>query len=79
MRQLLVCRSHKLECHDWPTRLHKPGSETFVIGRSFAETTQAPPRKVLLIRGWLAILFPKLLLLVALERCCSSQVKLNMI
>ena len=50
-----------------------------MIGRSFAEATQAQPRKVLLARGRLAIWDPKLLLLVALERCCSSQVKLNMI
>ena len=39
----------------------------------------ATPKKVLLIRGTLAILFTKMLLLVALEGCCSSGVDLYII
>ena len=57
-------------------RLQKP---EYIVGDWPKKAPQATPRKVLLIRGTLAILFTKMLLLVALEGCCSSGVDLYII
>ena len=54
------------QVRDWPLVCWSPSDWP-------KKAPMATPRKVLLIRGTLAILFTKMLLLVALEGCCSSD------
>ena len=60
------------QVRDWPLVCRSPSDWP-------KKAPVATPRKVLLIRGTLAILFTKMLLLVALEGCCSSGVDLYII